>query len=265
MLKKTLRDGYDCLQLIVFGNVAWWTAWLLPFFVSTVVWPKAEKGQPMPLAQIGFAIGLGLLVAAFIVGPVTMGLAALARVITRRQDPRLVDFFHGFRRFYLRGTMLFAVNAVITMCWGANLVFWSSSGPGGERLGQIGSFALLSLLSYAMLYWVLMQLYCPAFIVREDIGVLRAVRRSALLVLGNIGYSAGVFAQLAIIAAAIALPFTVQVQLLMGVSVMLAGFLYVAFAMLLGAAALEDLMQKYEGEDEEAEEPADEDAAEDDS
>ena len=133
----------------------------------------------------------------------------------------------------------------VTTIWAANLFFWSSSGPGGQRISQLGSFAVLTLFSYAMLYWVLMQIYCPAFIVREDIGVLRATRRSALLVLGNIGYSALVFVQLAVVGVVIALPVFVPVGVLWGLSIMLVLFLVAAFAMLLGAAALEDLMQQY--------------------
>ncbi|MFQ5810245.1 MAG: hypothetical protein ACE5JM_11555 [Armatimonadota bacterium] len=246
MLKKTLVDGYDCLQLLVLGNVAWCVSWLVPICVMTVVGPQLGTDEAPSPAHIAVAVCIALVVAAFTVGPTTMALAALARAITTRRDPRLVDFFRGFRRFFLRGAALFGLNAAVAILWAANVFFWASSGPGGERIGQLGSFALLTVLSYAMLYWVLMQIYCPAVVVREDVGALRATRRSALLVLGNLGYSALVFVQLAVLGAVIALPLFVPVRVLVGVAVMLAAFLVVAFAMLLGATALDDLMKQYE-------------------
>ncbi|MGD8237759.1 MAG: hypothetical protein PVH68_04365 [Armatimonadota bacterium] len=246
MLKKTLVDAYDCLQLLVLGNVAWCVSWLVPVGVMTAVGPQIGAEEPAALPHTIAAVCVGLVVAAFTVGPTTMALAALSRAITTRRDPRLADFFRGFRRFFLRGAALFGLNAVVATLWASNVFFWASSGPGGERIGQWGSFALLTLLSYAMLYWVLMQIYCPAFIAREDIGVLRATRRSALIVLGNIGYSALVFVQLAVLAAVIALPLFVPVRVLAGVAIMLLAFLAVAFAMLLGATALDDLMKQYE-------------------
>ena len=245
MLKKTLVDAYDYLHLLVVGNVLWCIAWLIPVLLMMAVGPELRGEQPPSRSHSAVAVGIALLAAAFVVGPATMALAALARAIASRQDPRLVDFLHGFRRFYLRGAALFGINVAVAGLWATNLLFWASSGPGGERIGQIASFALLTLLSYAMLYWLLMQLYCPAFLARQDIGVFRAIRRSALIVLGNLGYSTLVFAQLAVLGALIALPIFVHVPILMGVSVMLVTFLVVAFVMLLGAEALRDLMQQY--------------------
>lgn len=249
MLKKTLVDAYDYLQFVVFGNVMWCVAWLIPVFVLTAIGPSLRGDEAASAARTAAVVAISLLVAAFVVGPATMGLAALARAITRRQDPRLVDFFHGFRRFYFRGAGLFAINAAVATICGANVFFWSSSGPGGERIGQLGSFVILTLFGYGMLYWILMQVYCPAFIARDDIAVLKATKKSALLVLDNIPYSALVFAQLAVIGLLVALPLFVPNALLMGLSVMLVAFVVVAFAMLLGACALDDLMQKYESAD----------------
>jgi len=241
-----LVDAYDYLQLLVFGNLLWCIAWLIPIFLMTAVGPQVAGEGPLSQRHGAAAVCIALVVAAFIVGPATMGLAALARAIASRQDPRMADFFQGFRGFYLRGAGLFGLNAVAVTIWATNMFFWSSRGPGGERIGQVGSFVLLTLLSYGMLYWVLMQMYCPALIARENIGMLRATKRSALVVLGNPGYSALAFAQLAAVGALVALPLFVHVSLLMGLSVMLVAFLVVAFAMLVGAEALNDLMRQYE-------------------
>lgn len=236
MLKKTFVDGYDYLQLVVFGNVIWCLAW-----TPAAAFATARIGNfPLKAAVV-------LLLASVGAGPVWMGLAQLSRAIADREDPRMAQLLTGLRAFFGRGVALFLVNvAFIAVCL-FDVWWWSTFTR--QRWSQLASFVVTTLWVYVLLFWLIMQAFCAPFIVRENIGVARALRKSALLVLDNLGYATMVMLQIAVLMAIMSLWIVVPGQAkatLMGLALMVLFFLFAGFVSLLGTEALDDLMQKYQ-------------------
>jgi len=238
MLKETLAAGYDYLQLVVVANVLWCTAWIAPALAAAAV-----AASPVALAALGATVG------ALTVGPATLGLAHLSHHIATRDDPGLRHFFQGYSRFFWRGVFYFLINAVIVAGCILNIGFYTTKFA-GHWLWMIGVLWI-----YVLIFWCLMQLYAPQFIVREDSGVWRGLRKAALLAADSIGYSTVVMLEIAAMAALLALPVLLGRPTLMGLSVMVVFFLFAGLVALLGAGAVEDLLRKYQTEEGEATEP----------
>jgi small-conductance mechanosensitive channel len=182
-----------------------------------------------------------------------MGLAKLSCSIAEREDPRAGELLSGMTSFFGRGVTLFLVNAAfIAIClldvsfWGEHALKW---------WGELGSFVVTTLWVYVLLFWLIMQLYCAPFIVRENLGVGKALKKSALLVLDNLGYSTLLLVQVAVLVVFMGLFLVVPGQAkatFIGLSLMVLFFLFAAFVSLLGTEALDDLMRKYEQREKEA-------------
>lgn len=236
MLKDTLSAGYDYLQFVVVANVLWCTAWIVPLLGSAAVWDAAA-----------IQVAVGGIAAALIVGPATLGLAHLSYRIVSRDDPGLGQFFQGYSRFFWRGAAYFLINTAIVGGCILNVGFYTTKFA-DSWLWMIGVLWL-----YVLLFWSLMQIYAPQFIVREDIGAWQALKKAALLAVDNLAYTTVVALEIAVVAALIALPVLLGKPTLMGLSVLISFFVFPGLVGLLGAGAVQDLMRKYELE---ADEPS---------
>ncbi|MFQ6132994.1 MAG: hypothetical protein ACE5R4_13215 [Armatimonadota bacterium] len=248
MLKATLSATYDYLQLVVVANVLWCAAWIVPLLVSAVL-------PDIVLLVIAVAGAL----AALTVGPATLGLAELAHRVVTRDDPGLRHFFHGYSRFFWRGVSYFLVNAVVVGGCLVNVGFYTTVFA-GRWLWVVGVLWV-----YVLIFWGLMQIYAPQLIVRADLGVARALKLAARAVAGNIAYTTVVMLEIAVVGALVALPVLLGKQTLMGLSVLVAFFLFAGFVSMLSAGAVDDLMQYQEAEEEQpgedSEEPSTEEEA----
>ncbi len=144
------------------------------------------------VGQVAFTLGwVGL-------GPVTLAAWAVANRIARGSPGRVRDFVDAFRARLVPGLLLFLLEVLITTLLVANIRFYLSSTlgilgrpldwvGGGVRVGHLVALVWLSPLTL----WALMQLYVPAFVVEQEIGVGRALRLAAILVLDNVFFSLG--------------------------------------------------------------------------
>ncbi len=228
MLKHTLSVWYDYLQLVVGGTVLWCLVWLVPVGVASLLLDSA------------LYLPVGVLAAALTVGPASLGLACMSLKMVRRDDPGIAHFFWGYTRFFWRGVWWALANALIAGGCVWNVVFYTSQFKDG-RYWPIGVLWV-----YVLLYWLFMQLYAPQFIVRENSGVWNALRKSALLVAGNLGCTAVVAFEAGVVIGIVVLPLFVSSALLIGVSVLVAFFLCAGTVLLVGAGAVENLMRQYE-------------------
>lgn len=153
--------------------------------------------------MLGIISGAGLGWIAFTLGwvalgPTTLAAWAVGNRIARSSSARLRDFIDGLRRWLIPGLLFFLVEVFLTTLLVANVRFYFSSTLGvlghpiealgkGIRVGHLVALAWLSPLTL----WALMQVYFPALIIEQGVGMGRALRRSALLVLDNIFFSLG--------------------------------------------------------------------------
>ncbi len=153
--------------------------------------------------MLGIISGAGLGWIAFTLGwvalgPTTLAAWAVGNRIARSSSARMRDVIDGLRQWLIPGLWFFLVEVFLTTLLVANVRFYFSSTLGvlghpvealgkGIRVGHLVALAWLSPLTL----WALMQLYLPALVVEQSIGIGRALRRSAVLVLDNIFFSLG--------------------------------------------------------------------------
>ncbi len=156
---------------------------------------------PVALVAGGFAAGSILGAAAFMVGWITLGPATAAawtvgNRIARGTSGGIRDFLDALRTRAVQGILFLLVDALIIALLVANVRFYFSSTVGilgvpvgwlgqGLRVGQLVGLLWMSVLTL----WGLLHLYVPALLVEQDVGVGRALRRAAVLVLDNVPFT----------------------------------------------------------------------------
>jgi len=202
---------------------------------------------PVALAALGIASGSGWGQVAFTLGWVALGPATLAawavgNRIARGSAPHIRDFIEAFRRQLVPGLLFFLAEVLLTTLLVANVRFYFSSTLGilgrpvdwlgsGLRVGQLVGLLWLSPLTL----WALMQLYVPALVIEQQIGVGRALRRAAVLVLDNVFFTLGL---------------TLAVVVVTGVCIASGVGMFALFAgvvAVLTSNALRYLLTRYEG------------------
>ena len=155
--KRFMWHAYDHLGLLVVANLLW-----LALCVPVITAPAA-----------------------------TAGLFALARRITDGEHVSLADFFLGFRADFLPALKVGSFTlAAVLLLW-VNVDFYSHLGGWATLPGML----LAAVMIWAGAFLLLMHVHAHALIARGDVALRTVLRKSALLVLDNIGYSVGVSIQ----------------------------------------------------------------------
>jgi len=224
-LRATFSQAWDYIFLVMGGSLLWAVSLAVPATASAVV-----SGTPL-------AIPAYYLLGALTVGPAWVGLYGMSAVMARREMPGFGDFFRAFRRFYWRGVALFLVQAFVL--GGCLLAAWFY-----HTKFHHWAFEGLSLLwVYVALFWVMMGLYVPAFLIRDDRSIWSALRKAAILTLAYPGYTFLILLQVIIVLAVIAVPIVARLGAAIGVSFILFFLILPAFVALLASNAMDDLLE----------------------
>ena len=97
---------------------------------------------------------------------------------------------------------------------------------------------------YLFVFWVMLQLYAAPGVAAGR-GLVRALRDAALLVLDNLGLTAGLVGVLLLVVAATTFPIAARVQWVGALGAALAMFLLPGAAAILGAGAYAGLIESY--------------------
>ncbi len=216
MTRQAIAAAYENLGMTIVGSSLWFLIGFTPlfFFVGVLVrtW---SLWLSLPF----------LLVVIFTFGPATVGVHALLEPLVWREDNPIGtttrEYFRGFRRYYWQSVGLVALNGLLVAILAVDIGFFATR-----------SEFLMRSLAVIWLYILLFQLvvanfYFP-FLIRQRLGPLAAVKKSALFVLDNPGISFAVSAEILVLfAVSVVLPVLLFV-LFMGVAAFVQAYAFKA-------------------------------------
>lgn len=181
-LRLGFRDTYDYL-----GSVL-----VMSFLFAVLAGAGLTAGQSLGVALFrslpGFLpLVLTVLLAcaglALVGGPMAAGMSRFARKAAAREEPELFDLSWGFRHALGRSMGLAGVQV-----FGAVLLL----GNGAFYLSQRSlPFLVLGVsMGYLALFWLAAALYQWPLLIEQQLSVSRTVKKSALLVLDNVPFTA---------------------------------------------------------------------------
>lgn len=176
-LKRWIRDSYDYLGLVLVYSFIWFGVFLAGMGLIAGVGKAAHPGA---------VIGMSLAFMVFVLSPLAAGVYAAAKKMVTRDDPAIVDVFHGFREYFADAWRLGFWQLFITLMLVANAVFYLLR-PG------IGWKVLGVLVVYAFILWAMSMLYHYPVLIEQKPGVLKILKRGFLLTLDNVAFTLGVF------------------------------------------------------------------------
>jgi len=183
-LRLGFRDAYDTLGTGVLASLAYALLAGAGLFGGQALGAEAFRSLPGVLPWIGGGTA-ALLGWALVGGPAAAGVFQFARKTAAREEPEVFDLAWGFRAAFGRSVGLAAVQALGLALAAGNSVFYFAQGSLAPALLGAG-------FAYAAALWAVACLYQWPLLVQEpEASVLKVVRKSALLVLANPGYTAG--------------------------------------------------------------------------
>ncbi|HBG01259.1 MAG TPA: hypothetical protein DDW87_06780 [Firmicutes bacterium] len=214
---RALKLSYEHIGKVMLTNLVWFGMGFLPFLAFTYI----------PFLQ-NDAVFVITIIATFItLGGATGGVSYRMNRVIMGEDTALKDWWDGFKLFWLRGTILLVLGLLGLVLLVFNIWF-SQNYPSTLFL------VLSGLWIWGIIYWSALQQFVFPFVINQNIGVLKTLKRSALIVLDN---PLSVF---------ILLVFTVIIA---GLSVVFAAPLLIfmaSFLALLHNCFYHELMAKYE-------------------
>lgn len=167
MLIKALKLSYEHMGKVMLMNIAWFVLGFLPFLAFTY----------LPLDHNVF------FVASLVLSVITLGGAMAAihyvmNLILDREEVTLRDFWKGFKRFVLRGSVLF----LLAILGFVLLIFniWFSANYPSTIFMILSGFWI-----WGILFWASLHQFVFPFVINQDIGIFLSIKRAALLTLDN--------------------------------------------------------------------------------
>ena len=178
LFKRWLRDTYEHLALTV--AVSFITAAI----VAGLAYGTQIGGNLPP------ALFLPLLVAfvLFVVGPLCVGAFTLAHNIVYRQQPGIGDLLDGCQKSFWTAIKWTALNLVI----GAVLIGDTALFIGLTRQSK-SWFGPAIVTAYLLIFWGMTLIYQLPILIYQRPSVPSVLKKSALLVLDNLGFTVVVF------------------------------------------------------------------------
>lgn len=151
--------------------------------VTNLLWFSLGFGPMLAFSYLPFLQNDAFFFIAIVTGFVTMGGAVGAvhyrmnRVVLG-EETVLKDMWEGFRLYWLRGTILVLLGVLGVLLLVFNIWFSQNYPP-------ILFMALSGLWVWGIVFWAALHQFVFPFLANQDIGVIKALKRSALIVLDN--------------------------------------------------------------------------------
>jgi hypothetical protein len=230
-LKLGFRDAYDYLGTVLFISLLWMgvgsVVALGGYSIGQSMFGGLPGQLPAFLATLTALLGLTL-----VGGPLLAGCYRFARNACARQEPDLFDLSWGFRAALKPSLALAAAQFFGTLLLGGNAAFYLS-------LRQPVYIVLGALFGYLLAFWLLTMLYQWPLLVVQELEPKRvragaAIRKSALLVLDNLGFTMGIAAVCLLVSA------------LLWVTLVGAALLWLGAMAMLQTQATRELLRRYD-------------------
>lgn len=190
-LRNALGDAYDRFGLTLASSLFW--------FVACLPWLMALE---LLRTRFGLVPLAALFLASVLLAQVWAGCVYLAYRIATRDEPSLLCFWEAWRGMGWKTVGLSLVQTFVTLVITFNMMLYLSSNVAWLRVFGVVVLYLLLLWTTAMLYQypLLVEHVFGAYTAEQTrVSWLRRVlRRSLLLTMGNLPFSAGMFALVAV-------------------------------------------------------------------
>lgn len=197
VLRKFFWDSYDNLGIIILGNLLWFSLCL-----------------PIVTAPAS-----------------TAALFSLTNRVSLGKGASLRDFWEGFRKYFLRGLSLGLIYLLLLVVLIIDLFLYRQQ----PQTARVAIAFLGAVNLWIFFLFSLLGMYSLPLMVEQDIGLIKSLKRSALLALDNPFFSIVISIQIMAI---------FFLSLLSGVGVIL---LMMSLVSLLLSRSLRELFSKYEG------------------
>ncbi|MCS6950071.1 MAG: hypothetical protein RMM06_09500 [Armatimonadota bacterium] len=190
-LRYAIGDAYDRLGLTLASSLLW--------FIACIPWVAALE---MMRARFGLVqLGVVFLTSALL-AQVWAGCVYLAYRIATRDEPSLICFVEAWRGMFWKTLALSLIQTFVTLVITFNMILYLMSNVLLLRVFGVVVLYLLLLWFTAMLYQypLLVEHLFGAYVAEQTRAswLRRVLRRSLLLTIGNLPFSAGMFAIVAV-------------------------------------------------------------------
>jgi len=182
LFAKFFWDVYDFLGRLILANVILFFLMTGLAAVASLVMYPLWDGVSRKMFVLA-AAGLFLI---FAVPMPAAGLLSFLADISDDSEPAFRDIFAGLRRHYARLASLTAVFVLAFEVLAANFLFYMTSGAVPPAL-KIPAAVAAGLCLWAGIFLCAMMLYAYPLAVHQGVGLKKILKRSALLVLDNLG------------------------------------------------------------------------------
>lgn len=222
VIAQSFKAAYDRIGIVMLTNLLWFAVGFGPLLIVMYV--------PLPPA----VTYLGILLTVLTLGGAAAAVNYVMARIVDKEEVEIRDFKAGLQKFFWRGAALAVIALLGAVVLFVDLAF---SITHSNRFVQMASGIWI----WAIIFWYAVQQFVFPFLVQQDIGIRKVLKRSALLVLDNpLGSAFMVVISLVVLALCIVL----AAPILLFVTCLLA---------LLQNFAFKQLMLKYEEADQEVE------------
>jgi uncharacterized membrane protein YesL len=177
------RDTYDHLGMVLLISAGFVVAATLAVLGGQLLGLVLFGGLPGYLPAL-LSVLLAGMAWALVAGPLAGGIFHYCRNAANRQEPEIFDLSWGFRRAMGRSVALAFLQFLIAVLLVSNCYFYLS-----QRQAVLVVFG--ATFGYGLLFWLMMCLYQWPLMAEQEIRTRAVIRKSALLVLDNSFYTAG--------------------------------------------------------------------------
>ncbi len=188
VVKKSVRDSYDYLGLVLTGSLCWAILLIIPIYFFQQALVRTGGGITFRLPMLA----LGALAALFLLAPATAAVMNAASKIARRDDPVPADLIEGFRALYRPSIGLSLFDTTIKLIFLSDLWFFFAMMRSAAGPARFFFLFMLIITLYAGLFWAFSALYHWPLLVQQGGGVLKLQKKALLLTLDNLLFTFGV-------------------------------------------------------------------------
>lgn len=191
MLSRALRMAfwvvYDHLGKLMLANGMWALSFLVPGFFCLAAF---EAGDPGVMMWVG--LPLFVLTVGVVLPVMTAGMAHMTKHLVDSKDGSVGDFFAGIRMYWRRAAGIGVILLLSVVCLGVSVWFYAAK---LQHTAPLLGYAASALAFWVLLFVLLTSILVMPALVQKKAGIFATLKLSAMLVLANPLFCAGLAVQ----------------------------------------------------------------------